>query len=393
MNALEGIKIVELTTAAAGPTCTKLLIEYGADCIMVEPKGGMVTRFTPQFDFMNTHKKAIVVDLKSPDGMVVMHRLLEDADVFVSNYRYKALTKLKLDYDSIKDKYPRLVYAFLTGYGEHGDMADDPGFDNTAFWCRAGLLHDMTEKGCAPPMPPVSPSGLGDILCGATLALGVTTALHERNKTGKGTKVCTSLLSLGLYANFSQMILNQYGTEYPKTRLKPNRALSNSYPAKDGYIYLITLDFKKDFFKLLKALGREDLVDDPRWTCMKDTEGEKALELREILDEAFSKYTIAELREIFKSIDMALGEYRGCADEINDPQAIANDYLLKMTNYDGKEITVPASPLKFGYEKPVQVDTAAPIGYDTISILKKVGYADTEIEALINNQAVFAEGR
>lgn len=269
-------------------------------------------------------------------------------------------------------------------------MKDDPGFDNTAFWCRAGILHDMIEAGCTPPAPPVSPSGLGDILCGTVLASGVIAALRNRDKTGKGSRVRTSLLGLGLYANYSQMLLNQYGTVYPKTRTKPNRALSNSYPAKDGWIYLITLNFQKDFFKLLKALGREDLVGDPRWQSIKDTEGEKAKEVSDILEEAFSKYTVAELREIFKSIDMALGEYRGCADELDDPQAWANGFLTRMTNYDGKEVVVPTYPVKYDDDAPTELTTASAAGADTVQILKNAGYSDAEIDKMIADSAVFA---
>ncbi|MPM80952.1 Cinnamoyl-CoA:phenyllactate CoA-transferase [bioreactor metagenome] len=280
----------------------------------------------------------------------------------------------------------------MTGYGDKGAMKDAPGFDNTAFWCRAGLLHDMMDSGCTPPTPPCSPSGVGDILCGTLLATGVLAALRERDKTGLGSRVRTSLLGLGLYSNFSQMLLNQYGTTYPKTRTRPNRALSNSYPAKDGWIYLVTLNFAKDFPKLVTALGRPDLVGDPRWATMKDTEGEnnpKAKELCDILEAAFQQFTIAELREKFKAIDMALGEYRGCADELEDPQAWDNGFLDRMTNYDGKEVVVPTFPLQCNDEAPVKLSAAPAAGADTLSILKEVGYSDAEIEDMLSGQAVF----
>lgn len=390
MKALDDIKIVELSTATAGPAATKLLIEYGADCTVVEPKGGIPNRnLPPHFDFSFTHKKSIIIDIKNPEGMAVMHRLIASADVFMSNYRYRSLKKLGLDYDSLKEKYPKLICAYLTGYGEFGPMADAPGFDNTAFWGRAGLLHDMIEASSN--TLPVSPSAVGDITSGAMLAMGILAAIRNRDRTGEGMKVTTSLLEVGLYANHSQMIFSQRGVEYPKSRLMPNRAMSNSYPAKDGYFYLITLNFEKDFAKLMKAIGREDLVGDPRWTCMADTQGDGALELRPILDEAFSKYTIAELREIFKSIDMAFGEFKSGKDELTDPQAVANDYLSKIEYEDGTQIVIPNSPVQFNNEAAPAVTPAVPAGHDTLAILRDYGYTEEEIRGLVDGHAVYTE--
>jgi crotonobetainyl-CoA:carnitine CoA-transferase CaiB-like acyl-CoA transferase len=388
IKTLEGIKVIDFTLAAAGPTCSKLLAEYGAEVILVEPVNGMDSRPIPQFDFMNTGKKSIPINLKTSEGIEIMHRLLKDADVFVTNYRSRAVKKFGFDYDTLKEKYPRLIHASITGYGEFGPMKDDAGFDVTAFWGRSGLARDMMEKD-GPII--VAPSGAGDILTGETLALGICAALYKREKTGKGEKVYTSLLALGLYANFSQMIFTQYGVKYPKSRKATNRALSNSYQTKDGqWFWLITLSWEKDFWNLLRVIGREDLVGDPRWTCMKDTENEKAPELVEIFDEAFSKLTLEEVKERLDSIDMACGLFYGSADAINDPQAIANKYLTKITNSDGKELIVPCSPIKFGEEEPVELSTAHPLGYDTEKVLKELGYSDTEIESFVNSKVVFA---
>lgn len=386
-QALDDVKIVELSTATAGPAATKLLIEYGADCTVVEPKGGIPNRnLPPHFDFSFTHKKSIIIDLKTEKGKVLMYRLLEKADVFMSNYRYKALVKLGFDYETLHAKYPRLICAYLTGYGEYGSMKDDPGFDNTAFWGRAGLLHDMIES--SNNSLPVAPSAVGDITSGAMLAMGILAALRNRDRKGEGMKVTTSLLEVGLYLNHSQMIFNQLGVEYPKSRLKPNRAMSNSYPAKDGYFYLITLNFEKDFNKLLTSIGRGDLVGDPRWQCMQDTQNEGAQELRVILDEAFSKFTMDELRLIFKENDMAFGEFRGCADELHDPQAEVNGYLSKIRYKDGREIIIPNSPVQFNNEMAMEVTPAVPAGYNTIDILQKMAYTNEEIEQLLKEDCV-----
>ncbi len=387
MRALDDIKIVELSTATAGPAATKLLIEYGADCIMVEPKGGIVNRnLPPHFDFSFTHKKSIIIDLKTEKGKETLYRLISKADVFMSNYRMRALKKLGFDYDTLHEKFPKLICAYVTGYGEYGSMKDAPGFDNTAFWGRAGLLHDMIEGGSD--TLPVQPSAVGDITTGAMLAMGILAAIRERDKYGTGRKVTSSLFEVGLYLNHSQMIFNQLGVHYPKSRLKPNRAMSNSYPAKDGYFYLITLNFDRDFPKLVKAIGRGDLVGDPRWKCMQDTQGDGALELRPILDEAFRKFTLAELKDIFEKNDMAFGEFRGCEDELHDPQAEENGYLSAIHYEDGSEIIIPNSPVQFDNETAPEVTPSRAAGQDTIEILKQNGFSENEINELINDDCI-----
>lgn len=386
-QALDDIKIVELSTATAGPAATKLLIEYGADCTVVEPKGGIPNRnLPPHFDFSFTHKKSIIIDLKTEKGKELMYGLVESADVFMSNYRYRALKKLGFDYDTLHEKFPKLVCAYLTGYGEFGEMKDDPGFDNTAFWGRAGLLYDMMDANTN--SLPVSPSAVGDITSGAMLAMGILAAIRKRDRTGEGVKVTTSLLEVGLYLNHSQMIFNQLGVQYPKSSLKPNRAMSNTYAAKDGFFYLITLNFEKDFNRLLTSIGRSDLVGDPRWKCMQDTQNEGALELSAILREAFAKFTMDELREIFKKNDMAFGEFMSCSDELHDPQAEANGYLSKIRYEDGREIIIPNSPVQFDNELAMEVTPAEPAGYHTVDILKGLGCTDDEIRGLIDSGCV-----
>lgn len=387
-RALDDVKIVELSTATAGPAGTKILIEYGADCTVVEPKGGIPNRnLPPHFDFSFTHKKSIIIDLKTETGKKLMYRLIESADVFMSNYRYKALIKLGFGYETLHAKYPKLICAYLTGYGEYGEMKDDPGFDNTAFWGRAGLLHDMIDS--SDNSLPVSPSAVGDITSGAMLAMGILAALRNRDRKGEGMKVTTSLLEVGLYLNHSQMIFYQQGVKYPKSRLKPNRAMSNAYQTKDGkYFYLITLNFDKDFNRLVSSIGLGNLVGDPRWTCMQDTQNEGALELSRLLAGAFKNYTLEELRSIFKNNDMAFGEFKSCSDELHDPQAEANGYLSKIRYEDGREVIIPNSPVQFNNEMAMEVTPAVPAGYNTVEILKEAGYTESEIQQFLAEDCV-----
>ena len=175
---LQGIKVIGFETAGAGPTASKLLAEYGAEVIMIEPLNGINTRISRSFDFYFLHKKSIAVNMKTPEGMEIVHRLLRDADVFVSNYRKKVIDKFGLDYESLHEKYPRLIHATLTGYGEHGPMKDAPGFDTTAYWGRAGLAKTVREKDGD---PIVTPSSIGDIGTGTMLCGGILGALYHKS--------------------------------------------------------------------------------------------------------------------------------------------------------------------------------------------------------------------
>ena len=257
---LQGIKVIGFETAGAGPTASKLLAEYGAEVIMIEPLKGINTRIARSFDFYFLHKKSIAVNMKTPEGMAIIHRLLKDADVFVSNYRKKVVDKFGLDYESLHEKYPRLIHATLTGYGENGPMKDAPGFDTTAYWGRAGLAKTVREKDGD---PIVTPSSIGDIGTGTMLCGGILGALYHRERTGEAMKVYISLYAAGVWQNDEQMIFSQLGYPYPQSRLTPRRAYANTYLLKDGYFHFHTLDPNRDMPRIMEIIGREDVIADP----------------------------------------------------------------------------------------------------------------------------------
>ncbi|MBR0164955.1 MAG: CoA transferase [Lachnospiraceae bacterium] len=387
IETLTGIKVVSFTRAAAGISCAKLLAEYGAEVIFVEPVKGVALRHLKYFEFYINNQKSVPVNLRDPKGMEFLHRLLADADVFISNYRLKALKNMKLDYESLCEKYPRLVHATVTGYGPNGPMKDAPGFDITAFWARAGIINDVMDRDSD---PLIAPAGMGDVDTGKSLALGIVSALFAREKTGKGMKVYSSLYAQGLYLNHAQIIDQQYGMKYPKTRKDPGRAMKNSFKCKDGWVQAMTLDFDKDFNHFLEAIGRKDLIGDPRWTCMADTEGEKAIELTAIFDEAFAKLTVEEAVRNFEAYDMAISAYYPGLFSVTDEQAEANGYYQDITREDGKKIRIPASPVKFGDDAPCARTDVTVFGGATREIMKRYGYSGEEIQSYIDDGIVIS---
>ncbi len=385
---LQGVKVIDFTLAGSGPSCTKLLAEYGADVIWVEPLSGTSTRDVHKFDFYTTNKRNITLNLKTEKGKEAVYRMLKTADVFVSNYRPKAVKKLGLDYETISALNPQIIYATLTGFGEEGEEANNPGYDPVAFWAKGGLLRDIAERGSLV-VPPIA---VGDITAGMCLAGGITTALYGREKTGKGCKVSTSLLAQAAYLNHDALIETQYGEDYPKTRLKPRRSLLNTYQCSDGEWITMTVvrDFDKFWNPLLKVLGLKHLVGDSRWQKVEDTMYDGAAEVVRILDEAFSKMTQDEAIAALKSIDVPVDRVQSTRQFMKDPQVLANKmvYRLEATTPPDdadREILVPANPLKLGdVDSGVIGNKRGPrLGEHSAILLKEYGFSEEEIERMI----------
>ena len=233
---LEGVRVVELTAWVAGPAAAGVLADWGADVVKVEPASGDPQRSifaavgareqtaVPPFELDNRGKRSVVLDLRSDSGKDAMERLLARADVFVTNMRVAALARLGLDPEAVRERHPSLVYGIITGYGLQGPDAHRPGYDVGAFWARSTLAASVVPPGV---MPPAIRSGLGDHATGMTLAGGICGALFDRQRTGRGHLVSTSLLRTGLYcAGWDLAILMRFGRLQSTRRASPPRRRS-----------------------------------------------------------------------------------------------------------------------------------------------------------------------
>ena len=298
LKTLEGVKVVEFSLGAAGPVAGKILSEYGAEVYLLEPVQGTTTRWMSNYyDFWATGKKSIPVNLKDEKGREAVHKLIASADVFVTNYRTKALEKLGVDYATLKEINPRLIYALMTGWGEKGPQKDEAGYDITCFLAKSGIMRDFAEKGTIV----ITPQGFGDTAAGQAMSGNIAAALYYREKSGEGCKISLSLTGEGIFLNGYQSVNAQFGEVFQKTRTAPKEALANTYQCSDGeWIVFFDNQFDRHFNKLMAAVGRPDLQNDPRWTKIEDTKAEKAPELVKILDEAFAKMTADEAVAAFK---------------------------------------------------------------------------------------------
>ncbi len=357
---LDGVRVVELGVWVAGPAAAGLLADWGADVVKVEPPGGDPQRrifgavgvadqaAVPPFEIDNRGKRSVVLDLADEGCRELMHRMLERADVFVTNVRPQALARLGLEPEAVVERHPRLVYASLTGYGLEGPERDRAGYDVGAFWARSGIAHSLV-----PPdqLPPAIRSGMGDHITGLALAAGVLAKLLERERTGRGGLVATSLLRTGMYTiGWDLGIALRFGKlERTRPRERSRAPLINVYRAGDGRAFwLLLLEGDRHWPKLLAAIGREDLGADPRFVDARARLANSP-ELVAELDAAFARLGRDDLAARFDAHDVWWAPLNSVFDVIDDPQAEAAGAFVSMTPREGEEpYRAVNGPIDFG---------------------------------------------
>lgn len=400
---LSGVKVVELATYIAVPVCGRVLADMGADVIKIESPSGDNLRFTAPtegrpldqhenttFDLENGNKRGIALDTKSEAGREVLFKLLDEADIFLTNWRPEALKRAHLDYDSLKSRYPRLVYANLTGYGETGPDCNLPGFDFTAFFARGGLLGTLHQKGSVPMN--VIP-GLGDHQAGIVLSTGVLAALYQAKLTGKGEKVSTNLMHTAI---FSQAIMIQsaqypdYGQVYPIDRRMTTSPFVLAYKTKDDRFIQICMPVYDAYYpRFITAVGREDLVDHECYGKLAVmAKAGRSPEMYDILCEQFARKTLDEWSEIMTAQDIPFGVAQTWEEILEDKQAWATDTFYKMHYPNGNERTLVRMPIAMREMGLPPYERGPLLGENSVEVLKELGYSDDRITAMIAQKEV-----
>jgi len=398
---LEGITVVDLSTFVAAPVCARFLADMGAQVIKVEPPNGdswrasgvsyLARRFSQQenpiFDIYNNGKSFVSLNLKTPEGMAIMHQLLEKADVFVTNNRPAALERLGLHYTQLREKYPRLVYGILLGYGEEGPYAQTPAFDTTAFWARTGFMRDMSADG--PEYQPVQPpSGVGDSVAGTNLAMQIVSALYGREKTGAGQLVKASLYHVGVFAMGTMTVHTQrpFGREFPAPRDSHNTP-GGCYGCADGeWIYVGLGNRNKTVPALHQMTGHPELDEDPRFG--RGEAWKNRVEYYQIMRDAFLQKPSTYWLEQAKLLDIPIAPMPHFADVSEDEQAWANGYVEKVAYPTGNEDVVPTSPIEMETVGKIVTHPTKPVGCDTERVLAQLGYTPEEIRELTKDGIV-----
>lgn len=397
---LEGIKIIELAQFLAGPTAGRILADWGAEVIKMESVKGDHQRImgylnnmpvgddadNPAFDNANLNKRFVGFNPRGPQSMETLHKMLESANVFLTNYRTPVLTKMGLDYETLHAKYPKLVYAQVTGYGNAGPEKDEPGYDTVSWAARGGVLSTMNQAGT----PPINivPS-LGDFITAMTFAGGIAGAIVGQLLHGNGDKITVSLYGMGLFGNAWPIMANEYNDKptYPRDRRFVATPGINIYPLKDCWILLSCPDWKDYYDRVVALLGREDLVGHPDYKDINVMQ-QKGLvtEFIDMMDEILSKETLSYWKPKFAAMEVPIEKCCMFEDIYKDPQAWEAGFLYKYTTDSGAEHTMVNSPVQF--ESIGLIPEHQPshrVGHDTRAVLREYGYTEEQIDSMVND--------
>ncbi len=386
---LAGMRVIELAHIMAGPVCGLMLADMGAEVIKVEKLDGDDTRRTvpPALDgesaaymMMNRGKRGLSLDLKAPEGVAVLRRLLGNADALIENYRAGTMERLGLGYESLREEFPGLVYCSLSGFGRSGPYADRAGFDLVAQGM-SGLMSVTGEGPGRPPMkcgPPVT-----DITAGILAAMGVLAAYTRRLKTGQGQVVDTSLFEAGITHTYWQSAIAMATgvAPGPMGSAHPLNAPYEAFETADGWITIGAAN-QTNWLRMLKAIGMETLADDPRFALNRDRMANREV-LAATLAPAFRERSSQDWLGRLEAEGVPAGPVLDVNAMHRDPQTLAREMVVEVEHSRVGPMKTLGLPVKFS-ETPGRVHGPAPLlGEHSRAILAEAGYDDAAIDDLI----------
>ncbi|HET7875148.1 MAG TPA: CoA transferase [Methylomirabilota bacterium] len=382
-HVLDGIRVLDVGSFIAAPSACTVLGDFGAEVIKVEPLTGdphRRLRYLPGFpvtehDYLwileGRNKKSLAVDLKQPDGRAILLRLAGRADVFVTNLPPPVLARLRITWGDLAPVNARLIYAQLTGYGEVGEEAGKPGYDINAWWARSGLMDLVRSAGCPPAR---SMPGMGDHPTGMALFGAIMLALYQRERTGRGGKVSTSLMANGAWANSSLLQAVLCGGAIPERepREQCRNGLINLYQCRDGRWFILTvLREDKDWPRFCTAIDRPDLHADPRFAKTEDRHA-NSVALVQLLDAVFATRDWADWRSAFDANGIPVAAINRVEDLRDDSQMTVTDTIVPLDGAPG--LRTVTSPIQLGGQTKVPPGKAPEVGQHTEEVLEAAGY-------------------
>ncbi len=382
---LSPYRVLDLTTVRSGPTCTKVLADLGAEVLRVERPGdaGRERVFFDQGD-LQRNKKSLVLNLQHPKGVEILRALAVRADVVVENYRPDVKHRLGIDYESLSRENPRLIYTSISGFGQDGPYRDRPGYDQIV----QGMSGLMSLTGTEETAPLRIGIPIGDLLAGYFAALGILAALIERERSGRGQRVETSLLEalVGSLSFQAVRYLNTGEVPPPVGNHHPLTAPMGVYRAQDGHLNL-AVGNDGMWQRLCRALGQDDLANDPRFAKAAARLKHRAA-MDEILDAALAKKPATEWVELLNAAGVACGPIYTVDQVFADPQVAQAGLVHELGHPLWGLHKVMGLPVRLG-RTPARVRTAAPIpGAHTREILGELGYDEGATDTLLADGVV-----
>lgn len=386
-SALSRLRVLDLTRVRAGPICARHFADFGADVIKLETAGDEDlggARHGSDFQSLHRNKRSITLDLKAPAGIELFRKLVKTADVVIENYRPDVKDRLGIDYASLRAINPRIVLASISGFGQDGPYRDRPGFDQIA----QGLCGLMSVTGFADQGPLRAGAAVADVTAGLLAALGIMTALAEREVTGEGQWVQSNLLQAGITLldfqaaryTMSGEVPGQVGNDHPTSMP------TSAYRTADGHLN-VAASGTAIWLRLCEAIGRPDLPKDARFLSADDRSRNRAA-LADELNAALSVRTSAEWVDRLNAAGVPCGPIYRMDQVFADPQVQHLKATARVEHPILGSLDILAQPIKLS-RTPAAVVTATPErGAHTDEVLRELGLTEAEIQALRTDRVV-----
>ena len=387
------------------PSVGAVLADYGAQVIKLEPLEGDLNRRGHHIPGMPIHatdygycflpdnrgKRSLSLDLKAPEAKAIVRRLVEGADVFLTNFRHEALERLGLGWPELQAINPRLIYAHGTAFGDEGAEADKPGFDSVSYWSRSAMEASLfPTEGWLGSLG----YGTGDHPSGMALLSAVLLALLARERSGKGTRVSCSLLANGAWSNSVMIQARLLDAKFQERRPRENARNFTGvyYRAGDGRLFkMAIIDIARGWPQVCRAIGRPDLIDNPRYASFEERSKEGRMrELIELCDGIFAGRPMDHWKRALDEADVPYSVVATYDDVIADEQMVANGVFVDIDDPELGRVRTVDTPLHVDGHPKVPREPAPRLGEHSRAILAEIGMGGDEIDALLARKVVAA---